>query len=933
MLKTNTSTEAILNDLNIGVFQFAASGDVVFLNTRFKEQINSESGKPDQEIPENLLSGKLRHAILQKIRSFIPDVLQDKQAISRVFCVNDKYYLLEVRFSVDPDRELFTGMLTDITESRLTQQKLHNRQRELISLMDNLPGMAFRCKYDQHWTMIFLSQACKDLTGYAKEDLLWNKMLSYVDLVFPDDRKWVENTVQKAVDKHKRYQVEYRIVDKAGKIKWMYEQAKAYVNKNGEIEFIEGIILDITSRKYAEKVQRAVGLIAEMSVQKIDFDNQTYFRNVQNLITSFMNAEYFSVVYYDAQNDQLKVLYSSDNIMLDDLKEVDIPRETLSYKVLKENRSLLLDKDKIREMEKHGDIKIYGKEAEQWLGIPMQLTNGNKGAVVVQNYESEVNFTNEDLKSLELIVHQVALAINRRDAVEALARREGYYRNLYMNLPVSYQTLDEEGNILIVNERWLEVLGYSSDQVTGKSFGEFWAEKEQALEFSTFWKNFLNAGYIDRQLIKIQKSNGEKCDVILTGHKEADQLGTFIRAHFVFVDVTVVIQAEEAMRQAKEKAEENDTLKSAFLANMSHEIRSPMNAILGFSDLLRNPNLHPEKKEKFIQLIHERGEDLLRIIDDIVDFSKLEAGTLKLHYDYVNMQEFIGNLEISCRQEQKRLRKENVNLAVERNNGIYDENWFIDPVRVRQILINLINNALKFTSEGYVRLAITKSEDKIMFSVLDTGIGIAEQKQSFIFERFRQVDLEYKTTASGTGLGLSISKNLAEQMEGRLTVESQPGEGSIFTLILPFYKGAIKSGGKLQKNASEEPLRKTDESVVRRIAIYNLTQDDVVSVQNALNDLDIQFVSLSEHQWQYNKEKINSLNFDLILVGCFAGDGKVYEIIPKLREIYTNTHVIALLHKVSKAEKEKLKHTGIDDYIDMPVSDLLLKTVLMKRND
>ncbi|MGM0612761.1 MAG: ATP-binding protein [Bacteroidota bacterium] len=926
----DSSTEMILNDLNIGVFQFNASGEVLFLNETFKEQINCQTQGESREAPLNLISGDFNHVILQKIAAFIPEVLKDKQHFSRVFCANDNYYLFEVRVSGNTDEKLFTGMLTDITESKLTQNKLHNRQRELISLMDNLPGMAFRCKYDKQWTMMFLSRACQDLTGYSTNDILWNKMLSYKDLIFPDDREWVENTVEKAVRQHSRYHVEYRIVDKQGTIKWMYEQAKAYVNKDGEIEFIEGIILDITSRKYAEKVQRAVGLIAEMSMQEIYFDNKKYFRNVQDLITSFMNAEYLSVLYYDTYSDQLKVLYSSDNIMLHDLKEVEDPKKTLSYKVIKENKSLLLNSDEVKNMESQGDIKIYGKEGEQWLGIPMRLNNGNKGAVVVQNYESEVNLTKEDLKSLELIVHQISLAINRKDAVDALSKREKYYRNLYMNLPVSYQTLDEGGKIEIVNERWLGLLGYSNDQVEGKSFGDFWAAEGQALDFSTFWKDFVNAGYIDRQLIKIQNQNGEVRDVILTGHKETDQLGSFIRAHFVFVDVTVVVQAEEKMRQAKEKAEENDKLKSAFLANMSHEIRSPMNAILGFSDLLRNPYLNHDKKEKYLALVHERGQDLMRIIDDIIDISKLEAGTLKLHYEQVDIQEFVENLEMSCRQEQKRLKKEDVNVAVECETDIYDLKWFIDPVRLRQILMNFVNNALKFTSEGYVKMVITHNDNKVMFSVHDTGIGIPKDKQEYIFERFHQVDLEYKTAGAGTGLGLSISRNLADQMNGEVRVESEPGKGSIFTLILPFQNIEGKSEENKQGPAVAENTEKAHKSDDPQIGVFNLRKDDVAFIQDALREWNVQLIPLSADDNQMQNNEKNLTMVDLILYCCYSGDEKKYDHVHFLRKNYPETPVVALLNRVCKNEKEKLKKSGVDDYVDVPASEELLKMVLSK---
>ena len=929
-----SDAETILDNLNIGVFGFNADGDILYLNKTFQNQIKFDDREQARNTTINLLSGNFDEPVLQKIASYIPDIVRKKLQSSREIYANNKYYLFETIVNGEFGKNLFTGKLTDITENKLTQKKLQERQRELTSLMDNLPGMAFRCKYDEYWTMIFMSQACRDLTGYSTQDILWNKRLSYQDLILPKDREWVKNVVDKAVSRNDKYQVEYRIITKEGKIKWMYEQAKAHVNPEDEIDFIEGIILDISSRKYAEKVRSAVGLIAEMSMKEIDFDNEKYFRNVQELVNGFMNAEYFSVIYYDVHSDQLKSLYSSDKIMMHDLNEVKEPRKTLSYKVIKEDNPLLLNSDEVREMEGKGNIKIYGKESEQWLGIPMSLNNGNKGAVVVQNYDAEINFTQEDLKSLELIVHQISLAINRKDAVDALTKREKYYRNLYMNLPVSYQTLDSHGKVVIVNERWLELLQYPRDQVLGKSFGDFWAEN-QSLSFKDFWEKLLDVGYIDRQLIKIQKKDGEVRDVIVTGHKETDQLGVFVRAHFVFADVTMVIQAEKAMRRAKEKAEENDKLKSAFLANMSHEIRSPMNAILGFSDLLKTPNLEPARKEKYIKLIHERSDDLMRIIDDIIDISKLEAGSLKLHYEQVDMQEFIDNLEMSCHQEQKRLKKEHIDVAVENKTEFTDLNWFIDHVRLRQILINFMNNALKFTSEGSVKLVISREHENILFSVHDTGIGIPKDKQEFIFEHFRQVDLEYKTAKAGTGLGLSISKSLANQMNGKIFVNSEPGEGSIFTLVLPFQNVENKSTDNQENLTTKTQNQEKNISASKLVYVYDLNEDNIDVIQNVLKAFNhVKFIlrSIGENNFEDKSNDItkDSAQPDLILFSYYADKKQQIDLIRHIQNTYPETPIVALLNNVKKTEKDQLMSAGIHDYIAMPVNEGLMKAVLMK---
>ncbi|MFP4024014.1 MAG: PAS domain S-box protein [Thiohalospira sp.] len=237
------------------------------------------------------------------------------------------------------------------------------------------------------------------------------------------------------------------------------------------------------------------------------------------------------------------------------------------------------------------------------------------------------------------------------------------------------------------------------------------------------------------------------------------------------------------LKIAKEKAEESDRLKSAFLANMSHEIRTPMNSILGFSELFRNKNISNQRKESYLKIIHTSGKQLIKIIDDIIDFSKIESGQLIINRANVNIKELFTMLYDEYIQI-----AQNKNPNIELKMEIPDADYIIytDEIRVKQIMGNFLTNSIKFTEKGWIKFGYQPlKNNKIKFFVKDTGIGIPQDKLETIFERFRQADDSTTRKYGGTGLGLTISKNLTEMLNGEIGVKSEENTGAEFFFTLP----------------------------------------------------------------------------------------------------------------------------------------------------
>jgi signal transduction histidine kinase len=249
-------------------------------------------------------------------------------------------------------------------------------------------------------------------------------------------------------------------------------------------------------------------------------------------------------------------------------------------------------------------------------------------------------------------------------------------------------------------------------------------------------------------------------------------------------DISLRKQMEAELIVAKEKAEESDRLKSAFLANMSHEIRTPLNSIIGFSELLTDSAFEIEQKTAFIEHIIINGNNLLNIISDIVDISKIEAGEITIRNSKIQVTQFLD--EISALHlinvERKKLQ---FNLSLDESLAKTECSVLADKERLQQIFNNLISNALKFTSEGYIEIGCRLVDSMVEFHVKDTGIGIPPDYHARIFDRFRQVEASYTRKFGGNGLGLAISKNLIELMGGKIWVESELGKGSTFYFTLP----------------------------------------------------------------------------------------------------------------------------------------------------
>jgi len=369
---------------------------------------------------------------------------------------------------------------------------------------------------------------------------------------------------------------------------------------------------------------------------------------------------------------------------------------------------------------------------------------------------------------------------------EALRESEERHRTIIESIEDGYYEVDIEGNFIFLNDSLCKILGYSKDECMHtnlrQSTGELTAKK--ILDTSGFENQIDDeAKLFDGSIIR---RDGSERFIEASVTLMRDSTGQAIGFRGILRDVTRRKQAE-ALKQAKLAAEGASRAKSEFLANMSHEIRTPLNSIIGLIELMRDTDLPPEQRED-LDVVISAAYALLSVINDILDFSKIEAGKLELEETPFDLRDFLGE---TLRIMAIKAHEKGIELAYRVSADIAPNHLIGDPARFRQILLNLVGNAIKFTNEGEVIVSVSEerrneNEINLLFSVTDTGIGIPVEKQEGIFSAFQQVDGSISRRFGGTGLGLAVSAQLVELMGGRIWVESELGKGSTFKFTADF---------------------------------------------------------------------------------------------------------------------------------------------------
>ncbi len=393
-----------------------------------------------------------------------------------------------------------------------------------------------------------------------------------------------------------------------------------------------------------------------------------------------------------------------------------------------------------------------------------------------------------------------------------------------------------------------------------------------------------------------------------------------------------LVKATATANEMAAEAEKANAAKSQFLANMSHEIRTPMNVIIGFSEVLAEELLAEQQKE-YVKMILDSGRHLLELINGILDFSKIEAGRMRAETVECDIRALLANIESLMNPSAKQKRLE---LKIYCHQNV-PNTIITDPVKLRQCVINLVSNAIKFTEQGCVKLTArrTAKDNKpfVEFEVADTGIGISADKLSTIFESFTQADGSTTRKYGGTGLGLAITKQLAELMGGNITVESEPGKGSTFRLVIPASTTAIQQYE--HESSANEGIIEGDCQTHQNNSRPEFSGRVLVAEDSATNQAlmrllleKLGFVVTIAQNGLEVIEAVKNQHFELIFMDMQMPEMNGYDATKRLRSLGVKTPIIAMTANIDEEDKKECLQAGCDDYVSKPIDRVHLVKVI-----
>ncbi len=484
---------------------------------------------------------------------------------------------------------------------------------------------------------------------------------------------------------------------------------------------------------------------------------------------------------------------------------------------------------------------------------------------------------------------------------------------------------DTDDKILFVNETFLTTYGFEKDEIIGKPMSIVRSEKNSLEVVSKILPDTIKDSW--RGELMNKRKDGSEFPISLSTTSIKDKEGNTLGLIGVASDITERKNKERELILSKEKAEESDRLKSVFLATMSHELRTPLNSIIGFSDLM-SEEMTKKDLVVFANTINVSGNHLLGIVEGLFDFTLIESGEMKVQKAKVNLSSFFNEVQEIIIKEQQTKNKQQIKLSFVIPKNIQKLEIVTDAVKLRQILINLLKNALKFTHQGIVECgcSIDKSAvpSVLKFYVKDTGIGIPKENYDIIFQVFRQVDDTHVRGYGGTGIGLAISKRLTELLGGSMGVDSIVGQGSTFYFTLPYKEVEIGSQEKTPK-LDNKALKFKGKKIL-------FVEDDETSVELInvfLQNEEVDLIWASNGKLAVQKCKENP-DIDLVLMDINMPIMDGLEATRKIREFRSDLPIIAQTAYAIAGDSEKCLAAGCNDYISKPIDKTRLFKLLTR---
>ncbi|MGF2411695.1 MAG: PAS domain S-box protein, partial [Ferruginibacter sp.] len=871
-----------------GVWEYDFETQEIFFSKQYKKMLGYE----DNEFSNNAREWTSRihpddiAIIEQTDKDYFSNAITFHQQEYRVKHKNGNYlWILDrgkiINYTASGKPKRIIGTHTDITARKKTEEE-YKRISVVASANEN--GVVFT---DAEGKIFWSNEGFIELTGFTKQEVIGKTPLELGE--GPLSKSDALLSMVTAFFEGRSFNVELIHYKKDKTWFWARVTGQAMLDGNGKVVQYFAIVENISAEKevqrklkqYDERLKLALTNVGDNYWEHNFLTGKTFFSNNINELLGYTVEEYD-----DAATLWWDCVHPNDRDMLVEndkgYKLGLIDHHTNEYRVVHKN----------------GKIRwVY-----------------DRGVV-----------TEKDERGKPLIIVGTHIDITERKLSEqAITIKEEKYRSIIANMNLGLLEVDNHETIQFANQSFCEMSGYTLEELIGRKASTLFVKGENQ-EYIETKNEMRKKGISDAYEVCLQNKSGEVKWWLISGAPRYNDNGDLVGSIGIHLDITQQKLLELELIDAREQAESSVNAKQTFLANMSHEIRTPMNAILGMANQLSKSKLNKDQ-HFYLNTIHSAADNLLIIINDILDLSKIDAGKLTL--------EKIG---FEPKAVMSRVMQVMVHRAEEK--GLNFINSFCDarmspillgdPYRLNQVLLNLISNAIKFTQKGNVDITCRVKEDlptkqTVQLTVTDTGIGMDESFAKNLFDKFSQEDSSVVRKYGGTGLGMSISKELVDLMGGKINVSSKKGEGTSISIIIDFEKGTIDDLPFKEIVATDTSLLQgkkvlvTDDNEMNQLVAATILLNYGAEITEAFNGAEA-------------IEKIKETNFDIVLMDIQMPVMDGFEATKVIREsISTTLPIIALTANAINGDDQKCIAAGMNDYLSKPFEESQLLNLVTK---
>lgn len=695
-------------------------------------------------------------------------------------------------------------------------------------------------------------------------------MLQGLSFYKDESRKIIEEAIKNILETGEPYNLELELVTAKGVEKWVHTIGHAII-ENGKVIKVRGSFQDITQRKRMESNLRE----SEEKFRLLFQEHSAVKLIINPLNGDIVEANNAAAQFYGWTVDELL------NMKISSISMLEAEQVNRDMAMVMQNGSHQFESKHRRSDGKVVDVEVFS------------------GKVLLGG---EVFFHS--------IIHDISDKIRIREEM-TLLKKAVEAANVSINIT------DSLGNLVYVNPFFEKLTGYKSNDVIGRNPRFLKSGYHSRQFYEQFWQTLLSGNVWEGEILN-RKSNSELYWVKAHILPIRNEKGETVNYVSIKEDITEKKSIHHQLVIAKEKAEESDRLKTAFLNNISHELRTPLNGILGFGHFLADPSLSTEKRRLYYDFVKSSSERLLNTVTDYIDMAMLVSGSMAINKQAVDVNAMINELS---KWAESLSNTKGLNFKASTSGNAKDCQLYTDAELLKKTLQIVIQNAVKFTNRGSVLLECSLSHNAVDFFIKDTGVGIEKSKQEFIFEMFTQEDISNTRTHEGSGLGLAIARGLVNLLDGKIMVESEKGQGSMFIVSIPIEK--MDKVEDIALNCAVASPNNSD-------ALVLVAEDDELNfcyIESLLELMGYNYLHARDGLEAVNYCKQNSA------IACVLMDIKMpvmdgIQAAKAIREFRHDLPIIATTAFAQTGDAERFLNAGFDEYISKPIAKEKLMSIL-----